>query len=117
MIEKGFWKSRNLIVEACKAYELEYEVGNLSDAARAAVNCQALALVGTEVSEMVEGIRHGNGPDDKIPEFSAAEAEAADVYLRLMDLAHGNGWRVAEAVIAKIAMNKTRAAMHGGKQF
>lgn len=117
MIEKGFWKHRLKIVEACKAYELENDCGNLSEAALAAVNCQALALVTTEVSEMVEGIRHGNGPDDKIPEFSAAEAEAADVYLRLMDLAHGNGWRVAEAVIAKIQMNKTRAAMHGGKQF
>lgn len=117
MIEKGFWKSRNMIVEACKAYELEYDCGNLSAAAIAAVDCQALALVTTEVSEMVEGIRHGNGPDDKIPEFSAAEAEAADVYLRLMDLAHGRGWRIAEAVIAKIAMNKTREKMHGGKRF
>jgi NTP pyrophosphatase (non-canonical NTP hydrolase) len=113
MIEKGFWKSRDAIVLACKN-----EGGlELEKAARAAVNCQALALVATEVSEMVEGIRHGNGPDDKIPEFSAAEAEAADVYLRLMDLAHGNGWRIAEATIAKIAMNKTRAPMHGGKQF
>lgn len=119
MIEKGFWESRNMIVEACKSYRGEggQVFPDLVDAALAAVDCQALALVTTEVSEMVEGIRHGNEPDDKIPQFSAAEAEAADVYLRLMDLAHGRGWRIAEAVVAKIEMNKSREKMHGGKRF
>lgn len=117
MVEKGFWVNRLNIVEACRIYGLNNHCDHLAEAALAAVNCQGLVLVATEISEMVEGIRHGNGPDDKIPEFTAAEAESADVYLRLMDLAHGNGWRVAEAVVAKIHMNKTREAMHGGKKF
>jgi NTP pyrophosphatase (non-canonical NTP hydrolase) len=44
---------------------------------------------------------------------SAAEVEAADVLIILMDLAHSNGWRVAQAVEAKMKFNATRAHKHG----
>lgn len=52
---------------------------------------ELLALVHSEVSELLEGLRHGNPPDDKIPEFSCAEAEAADTVIRLMDLCEARG--------------------------
>lgn len=55
--------------------------------------------------------------DDKIPEFLGAEAELADVIIRIMDMAHARKWRVAEAVIAKMAMNKGRPYKHGRKAF
>lgn len=77
---------------------------------------ELIALCHTELSEMTEGLRTGNGPDDKIPEFSSAEAEAADVIIRLMDMSHARGWRVGEAVIAKMKMNHTRPYRHG-KEF
>ena len=38
-------------------------------------------------------------------------------WIRIMDVAHAHGWRVAEAIEAKAAMNKTRARFHGGKKF
>lgn len=74
---------------------------------------EMIMLVVTELAELVEGLRHGNPPDDKIPGFSAAEAEAADAIIRLMDLAPALGWRLAEAIVAKIAFNKTRQRLHG----
>jgi hypothetical protein len=34
-----------------------------------------------------------------------------------MDMAQARGWRLAEAIVAKNEMNKTRAYKHGNKQF
>ena len=74
-----------------------------------------VGLIHTEVSEVLEAIRHGNPPDDKIPEFSGAEAELADVVIRVMDLASEKGWNVGGAIIAKMRYNACREHMHGGK--
>lgn len=78
---------------------------------------EALCLIHAEVSEALEALRAGNPADDKIPTYSGVEAELADVIIRIMDLSAARGWQVAEALIAKIEMNKTRARMHGGKLF
>ena len=67
----------------------------------------------TEMGEIFDAVQRGNKPDPKVPEFSAAEVEAADVLIILMDLAHSNGWRVAQAVEAKMKFNATRAHKHG----
>lgn len=72
-----------------------------------------LALINTEICEAIEGIRHGNFPDDKIPSFSSVEAELADAIIRIMDLAYAKKLRVAEAIIAKMRMNATRGYLHG----
>ncbi len=74
-----------------------------------------VALVHSETSELLEGVRAGNPPSEHIPEFSAAEEEAADQVIRLMDAGVEYGWRIAEAVEAKRAFNETRAHRHGGK--
>ena len=78
---------------------------------------EMLALIHAEVSEALEALRAGNPPDDKIPEFTGAEAELADVIIRIMDLSEARGWRVIEALVAKIEFNKGREKMHGGKLF
>ena len=80
-------------------------------------NGELLCLVHSEVSEAMEALRHGNPPDDKIPEFSGAEAELADVVIRIMDLSAARGWRVGDAIVAKMAFNGTREHKHGGKEF
>jgi NTP pyrophosphatase (non-canonical NTP hydrolase) len=76
-----------------------------------------IGLVHTEVSEAMEAMRHGNPPDDKIPEFSGVEAELADVIIRIMGHSAGRGWNVAGAIEAKLAYNAGREYRHGGKEF
>lgn len=77
---------------------------------------ELLALIHAELSEVLEALRAGNPPDDKIPQFSAIEAELADAIIRILDMAGGFGYLVAEALIAKIEFNKSRTFRHGGKE-
>lgn len=79
-------------------------------------NGEMLCLIHSEISEALEALRHGNPPDDKVPEFTGAETELADAVIRIMDLAHARGWRVAQAIEAKMKFNNTRAYKHG-KEF
>lgn len=78
---------------------------------------RAIALMHSELSEALEGDRHGNPASDHIPEFSAVEEELADVVLRIMDTADRQKLRVADAVIAKLRYNAGRSPMHGGKKY
>ncbi len=76
-----------------------------------------IALIHSELSECLEALRLDNPASEKIAAFSQAEEELADAVIRIFDLAKARGWRVPEAMIAKMAYNETRPFKHGGKKF
>jgi hypothetical protein len=103
-VQKGFW---NFQEEVYSVYSTCKEDIKLH------VTATKLALCHSELSEALEDARNGHQPDDKIPEFSGAEVELADCIIRILDLAGGRGWRVAEAMIAKMRYNASRPYKHG----
>jgi len=78
---------------------------------------ELIALMHAELSEALEALRHGNPESAHVPGFSGVEEEFADVIIRIMDHAAAKGYRVGEAVEAKLAFNGTRPHRHGGRAF
>jgi NTP pyrophosphatase (non-canonical NTP hydrolase) len=79
-------------------------------------NGELIALVHSELSEALEGLRHGNPPSEHIPEFSAAEEEMADAVIRIADMCAARGWDLQGAIESKMEFNKGRPRKHG-KEF
>lgn len=84
---------------------------------------EMLALIHSEVSEMLEGVRKGL-PDSHLPDRSTEEVEAADVLIRLLDYCCFRNLDLGGATLAKLAYNATRAdhsletrRAAGGKKF
>lgn len=76
---------------------------------------EVLMLMVTELAEAMEAYRGGNPESEKIPGFSKIEEELADVVIRLLDYAGGEGFDIEGALAAKMAYNETRPYRHGGK--
>ena len=83
-------------------------------------NCdgEGIAFMHLELSGALVALQNGNPPSEHLPEFSLVEEELADVIIRIMYLAYERGWRVNEALTAKMAFQQTRLQAHKHrKQF
>lgn len=69
-----------------------------------------VALCHSELSEMLEEFRK-----DGHTKTEAIEEEAADVCIRLFDMAGIYGWDLQQAIYNKMAKNQEREYRHGGK--
>ena len=78
---------------------------------------EIIALIHSELSEALEGLRHGDAYDKHLPEFRSVEVELADAVIRIMDYGEARGLRIAQALMAKATYNLDRPRMHGGKAF
>jgi hypothetical protein len=69
---------------------------------------EKFALVHSEISEALEGVRK-NLMDDHLPHRPAGEVECADAIIRMMGIAEHEGWDIPGAIIEKAVYNDTRA--------
>mgnify|MGYP002126951281 FL=1 len=83
----------------------------------------ALALVHSEVSEALEGMRKGL-MDDHLPHRRMEEVELADVVIRVCDYAGAKGFDLGGAILEKLEYNARRKdhtrearAAAGGKKI
>lgn len=88
-----------------------------------ALAAEKIALIHSEVSEALEGLRKGK-VDEHCPEFTGEEVEMADAVIRIMDYAGARQLRLGGALVAKMAYNAVRLdhkpearAAAGGKAF
>jgi len=73
---------------------------------------EQLALVHSEVSEMLEGVRTAS-MDSHLPQYTSEEVECADTLIRLFDYIGGHRLRTVRALLAKIEYNEGRESKHG----
>jgi len=75
---------------------------------------EKIALMHSELSEMLEAVRDPTNPPDRhCPKFSNEIIELADLVIRAADYAGGYGLPLAEAIEAKMAYNASRPHRHG----
>lgn len=117
---KSFYDSVHAIIDVCYKRALHNGFWDEEENAlipESKVKALKVALMAEELFEAFKEIRdgNGNGPSDHIPEFNYEEEELADVIIRIFDYAGKYKLRLPEAILAKIAYNKSRPYKHGKK--
>lgn len=69
---------------------------------------EMIALIHSEVSEAVEGVRKGIN-DDHLPDYPMEDVEMADTLIRIFDYIGGHDLQTADALVDKLEYNANRA--------
>lgn len=102
---------------AAEAYRVAESKGYYTpEQAHPAIKCMKTVDEVTELHTLYAR-GHEDEPSEKIPAFTKAEEECSDAILMLLAFAHSKRMRIAEALWAKLAFNRTRPLMHGGKKW
>lgn len=105
---KAQWESDNTTVE--EAATLVCARNWLQSTAEQA----AIARMHSELSEWLETVRKNPGLcDEHCSAFLSVEIEAADLIIRVLDTCGAKGYRIGQAINAKMAYNRTRPHKHG----
>ena len=118
---KGFWEDYEYVKQILADDESDMSVqGRVQNMLaqgwfESTAEQAALARVHSEVSEWLESVRHDGSDvcDQHLPEFKSQEIEAADILIRVFDMCEHFGYRLADAVIAKMQFNESRPRKHG----
>jgi NTP pyrophosphatase (non-canonical NTP hydrolase) len=76
---------------------------------------ETLALIHSEVSEILEAVRSGGfeEPSEKVPEITEVAEECADVVIRILDFCYAKDIDLGRAIFEKHKYNTTRPYRHG----
>lgn len=72
---------------------------------------EAIALIHRDAARALETITVGDGPSDKLKDFTRLEETLADIIIRTLDISGGKNLRVAAAVVAKLNHNETKSKL------
>ena len=108
-VQKQFIWSTNELAKEC--FEMACEAG-FFDGDKDDCDGEGIAFMHMELSGALIALKNGNPPSEHLPEFSLVEEELADVIIRIMCLAYERGWKVNEALTAKMAFHQARLQAH-----